>query len=236
MKEKVLIIEDDEDIRELTALYLKKHSYEVFTAKDGYEGINIVQNNNPHLVLLDILLPGMKGYEICQKIRMLSEAPIIFLSCKRDIRDKVKGLDAGADDYLTKPFDFTELEARIKANLRRSKMNANRNEPKRVFSCGNLEIDLDSYDVFNKGNKVSLYTKELQLLMLLVENKNHVFSAEKIYDQIWGIDHCGDLKTVMVHISNLRRKIEENPSKPKLIKTVRGFGYKFSTADEDIKG
>ncbi|MDG5786030.1 response regulator transcription factor [Evansella sp. AB-P1] len=227
-KEKILIVEDDGDIRELTSLYLNNKGYEVLTSGDGYDALNKLNNENPQLVILDILLPGMQGYEICEKIRLNSDVPILFLSCKRDSADKVKGLEVGADDYITKPFDLAELEARVKANLRRNKLQSFSSNNNRIAVFGHLEIDFNSYDVYVEGKKIALFKKELKLLLLLVENPNQVFSAEQLYDQIWGIDSLGDLKTVMVHVSNLRRKIEKDPTKPKLIQTVRGFGYKFS--------
>ncbi|MFA9558547.1 response regulator transcription factor [Evansella sp. AB-rgal1] len=224
---KVLIVEDDPDIRELTSLYLRKKGFDVFTAANGYSALTIVNDNLPEIILLDILLPGMEGYELCKKIRNITNVPILFLSCKREACDKIKGFEVGADDYITKPFDLAELEARIKVHLRRS---PNVSNPKgKIFTCEHLEINLDSCDVIVDGKVISLYKKELQLLILLVENPNQVFSAEQLYNQIWGIDSLGDLKTVMVHISNLRRKIEKDPTKPKFIRTVRGFGYKFTT-------
>lgn len=227
--EKLLIVEDDMDIRELTALYFKKKGYDVWTAAEGYEALKLVKKEKPQLILLDVMLPGIEGFELCKKIRLYTDVPVLFLSSKRDPVDKVLGLEVGADDFITKPFDLMELEARVRANLRRNSMVLSEpNRKKRVFTYNHLVIDLDSYDVFVRGEKVSLYTKELQLLILLVENQNQVFSAEQLYDLIWGVDSFGDLKTVQVHVSNLRRKIEEDPSKPALIQTVRGFGYKFN--------
>ncbi|MBU9720101.1 MULTISPECIES: response regulator transcription factor [Bacillaceae] len=225
--ERILIVEDDQDIRELTTLYLGKKGYEVFPADNGFDAINIVKRESPHLILLDIVLPGMKGFEICEKVRELTQAPILFISSKRDSVDKIKGLEVGGDDYITKPFDFAELEARVRANLRRSLISSDQKEKKKL-SYGHLTIDLESYEIKVNDQPIRLYAKELQLLLLLVNNPNQVFSAEQLYDQIWGIDSYGELKTVLVHISKLRRKIEVNPSRPKLIKTVRGFGYKFS--------
>ncbi|MCD8508448.1 MAG: response regulator transcription factor [Bacillus sp. (in: Bacteria)] len=227
-REKILIVEDDEDIRELTALYFRKE-YQVFTASNGHEALDIVDSKKPNLILLDVVLPGLEGYEICEKIRLVSNAPVLFLSSKRAPADKVRGLEVGGDDFITKPFDLKELDARVKANLRRWSIEETEAQTKRIFTHEHLSIDLESYDVFVDGKAVSLYTKELQLLLMLAENPNHVFSAEQLYDSIWGIDSIGDLKTVLVHISNLRRKIEKDPAKPRIIKTVRGFGYKLNT-------
>ncbi|PYZ92199.1 DNA-binding response regulator [Salipaludibacillus keqinensis] len=225
--EKILIVEDDDDIRELTSLYLKKKGYDVLSADDGLSALNLVQEQDPQLILLDILLPGMGGFEICEKIRVETDTPIIFMSCKRSSSDKVKGLNAGGDDYITKPFDLAELEARIKANLRRNGLSS-KNKKSRLLRSGRLSIDLNSFEVYVNNEKISLYAKELQLLMLFMKHPNQVFNSEQIYNQIWGLDHFGDLKTVSVHIRNLRKKIEEDPARPSYIQTVRGFGYKFN--------
>ncbi|WP_416148680.1 response regulator transcription factor [Salipaludibacillus sp. HK11] len=226
--EKILIVEDDDDIRELTSLYLQKKGYLVFTAENGINALNIIPEQQPELVLLDILLPGMEGFEVCEKIRLITNVPIIFMSCKRSSTDKVKGLNAGGDDYITKPFDLAELEARIKANLRRNGLQSfGEVKSTRVLQSGEISVNLNSFEVFVNNKLVSLYAKELQLLLLFLKNPNQVFSSEQIYNQIWGIDQFGDLKTVSVHIRNLRKKIEKDPAHPSHIKTVRGFGYKF---------
>nr|WP_090885898.1 response regulator transcription factor [Evansella caseinilytica] len=227
--DKILIVEDDTDIRELTTLYLEKKGFQVLSAGNGNDALRIVKNDSPQLILLDVLLPGMNGYDICRKIREITESPVLFISCKREAVDKVRGLNAGADDYITKPFDLLELEARVKANLRRNRIQSSQLDTNRkIFRHEHFMIDLNSYEVYVNGKIVPLYKKELQLLVLLVENQNQVFSVEQLYDHIWGVDSFGDMKTVMVHISNLRRKIEKDPAKPVLIHTVRGFGYKFS--------
>ncbi|WP_280770425.1 response regulator transcription factor [Salipaludibacillus daqingensis] len=223
---KILIVEDDQDIRELTSLYLQKKGFDVFTAENGVVALEMAKEESPELILLDVLLPGMEGFDVCKKLREHTEVPIIFMSCKRSSNDKVRGLNAGGDDYITKPFDLAELEARIKANLRRN-VSLSRPKKNRILSSGGVSIDLNSFDVYVKGNQVSLYAKELQLLLLFLKNPNQVFSSEQLYNQIWGVDQYGDLKTVSVHIRNLRKKIEENPANPAYIQTVRGFGYKF---------
>lgn len=225
-----MIVEDDQGIRELTSLYLQKKGYTVITADTGIKALDLVHSDEPNLVLLDILLPGMSGFDVCVKIRKTSIVPVLFMSCKRDSEDKVQGFNAGADDYITKPFDLVELEARIQAILRRSGQQLETQQSThRFLSVDQLSIDLKNFDVYIRQELVNLYAKEKQLLLILVKNPNQVFSAEQLYNQIWGVESYGDLKTVMVHISNLRRKIEVDPGKPKYIQTVRGFGYKFAT-------
>lgn len=228
MRKKVLIVEDDKDIRELTSLYLQKKGYEVVTADTGNLALTLVQTEKPNLVLLDILLPGINGLDVCKHMREMTTVPILFMSCKRDSVDKVQGFDAGADDYITKPFDMAELEARMKAILRRSSQTAQHEKGHRL-SFGDLSVDLRTLNVYVGEELVSLYAKEKQLLITLLKHPNQVFSAEQLYQQIWGVYCSGDLKTVMVHISNLRKKVEQDPTKPKYIQTVRGFGYKFTT-------
>ena len=227
-KYKILIVEDDLDIRELTSLYLQKKGFDVFTAENGIEAVDMEKEESPDLFLLDVLLPGMEGFDVCKKLRKNTDAPIIFMSCKRSSSDKVRGLNAGGDDYITKPFDLAELEARINANLRRNGLPLH-SEPKkrRLLTSGGVTVDLNSFDVYVNETQVSLYAKELQLLLLFLKNPNQVFSSEQLYNQIWGVDQFGDLKTVSVHIRNLRKKIEKEPANPVYIKTVRGFGYKF---------
>lgn len=227
-KNKILIVEDDQDIRELTSLYLQKKGFDVRTAENGIIALEIEQEESPELILLDVVLPGMEGFNVCEKLRENTEAPIIFMSCKRSSNDKVRGLNAGGDDYITKPFDLKELEARINANLRRNRFSLQSEQKKsRLLTSGSVSVDLNSFEVYVNEKQVSLYAKELQLLLFFLKNPNQVFSSEQLYNQIWGLDHFGDLKTVSVHIRNLRKKIETDPAKPVYIKTVRGFGYKF---------
>lgn len=224
VKRKILLVEDDADIRFITSLYLEKKGFEIISVENGLEAVTRVKEENPELILLDVLLPGMEGFEVCRKIREISQEPIIFTSCKRTSEDKIEGLNAGGDDYLTKPYDLAELEARINANLRRGN-NASREN---TLQEGDLIIDQEAYQVYLKEKEVKLFAKEYQLLLFLMKHRGQVFSAEQIYNQIWGMDMFGDLKTVSVHIRNLRKKIERNPKNPEYILTVRGFGYKFS--------
>ena len=222
---RILIVEDELDLANLIKDYLEKELYEVEICSQGDEAIEIFDKFKPSLVILDLMLPGMNGYEICQNIRIKSTIPILILSAKIDEFDKVKGLDLGADDYITKPFRPRELLARVNAQLRRSQ----------VFNKENLEIiDLENIRIYTKeykvekdGRDLDLSRNEFELLMFLSKNPRQVFSREQLYDRIWGFDSYGDLNTVTVTINRLRQKIEDNPKNPKYILTVWGVGYKF---------
>ena len=199
------------------------------------EALAGIIENKPDIVLLDILLPGINGFTICQQLREKKVmTPVIFVSAKREQRDKIRGLEIGADDYMTKPFDPAELMARVKANLRRSNQSNQEAEmedtSKQMIMIGDLHIDTELYHVTVGGKPIHLSTKEMQLLILLASNPNRVYSTEQLYDLIWGEGHYGDLKTVSVHISTLRKKIEKYPAKPEYIITIRGFGYKFQSS------
>lgn len=222
--EKILVIEDDREIRELIELYLKSNHYQVLLASDGQEGLELAENANPDLVILDILLPPKNGFEVCHQIRKKSNVPIIFLTCKQDSEDIIKGLNLGGDDYLTKPFDPGILIARVKALLRRSGT-----EEKRNLIFDDLEIDLLGYTIRLKGYELPLSAKERKLLLFFAQHPNQVFSLEQIYQKIWGKDSYGDTRTVMVHLSNIRKKMEVDPTKPKYIQNIRGLGYMFQS-------
>ena len=229
----VLIAEDEEDIRNIMTLYLQQE-YHVIAYGNGEEALAGIIENKPDIVLLDILLPGINGFTICQHLREKKVmTPVIFVSAKREQRDKIRGLEIGADDYMTKPFDPAELMARVKANLRRSNQSNQEAEmedkSKKIMMIGDLHIDTELYRVTVGGKPIHLSTKEMQLLILLASNPNRVYSTEQLYDLIWGEGHYGDLKTVSVHISTLRKKIEKYPAKPEYIITIRGFGYKFQS-------
>ena len=229
----VLIAEDEEDIRNIMTLYLQQE-YHVIAYGNGEEALAGIIENKPDIVLLDILLPGINGFTICQHLREKKVmTPVIFVSAKREQRDKIRGLEIGADDYMTKPFDPAELMARVRANLRRSNQSNQEAEmedtSKQIIMIGDLHIDTELYHVTVGGKPIHLSTKEMQLLILLASNPNRVYSTEQLYDLIWGEGHYGDLKTVSVHISTLRKKIEKYPAKPEYIITIRGFGYKFQS-------
>ncbi|MBW7791394.1 response regulator transcription factor [Enterococcus faecalis] len=222
---RILIVEDELDLANIIKDYLVKELYEVEICTEGDKAIEIFDKFKPSLVILDLMLPGMNGYEICQNIRIKSTIPILILSAKIDEFDKVKGLDLGADDYITKPFRPRELLARVNAQLRRSQ----------VFNKENLEIiDLENIRIYTKeykveksGRDLDLSRNEFELLIFLSKNPRQVFSREQLYDRIWGFDSYGDLNTVTVTINRLRQKIEDNPKNPKYILTVWGVGYKF---------
>ena len=222
---RILIVEDELDLANIIKDYLEKELYEVEICTEGDKAIEIFDKFKPSLVILDLMLPGMNGYEICQNIRIKSTIPILILSAKIDEFDKVKGLNLGADDYITKPFRPRELLARVNAQLRRSQ----------VFNKENLEIiDLENIRIFTKeykveknGRDLDLSRNEFELLVFLSKNPRQVFSREQLYERIWGFDSYGDLNTVTVTINRLRQKIEDNPKNPKYILTVWGVGYKF---------
>lgn len=225
---RILIVDDEIGIRELIQLYLEKKMYHVQSVGSGLASIDFVRNENPNLILLDIEMPGMNGFEVCRKIREFSNVPILFVSCKKDLTDRIEGIQIGADDYITKPFDFHELEARIEAIFRREEWVNLDKQHSTILRFDEIHIDLDKFELFVRGEKVSLSNKEFQLLALMAKEPNRIWPAEQLYDQIWGYYSEGNPQTVKVHISNLRRKVELNPSKPKYIQTARGFGYRFA--------
>jgi two-component system, OmpR family, alkaline phosphatase synthesis response regulator PhoP len=224
----IIIAEDEVDIRKLMMLYLERE-YRVIAYDNGEKALSGIIEVMPDLVILDILLPGLNGFQICEKVRERNILiPVLFLSAKREQSEKIRGLEIGADDYMTKPFDPGELMARVKAHLRRSnQLVESDSRSKQTIHWGDLLIDTEQYVVTVSGKPIHLSTKEIQLLILLASNPRRVFSTEQLYDLIWGEAQYGDLKTVSVHISTLRKKIEKNPSKPEYIITLRGFGYKF---------
>lgn len=227
--EKILVVDDEAEITELISLYLTKNGFHVVTAETGEQAIELTRTIKPDLIILDILLPGLDGIEVCQELRKDNNVPILFLSCKSEDTDKVLGLTVGGDDYITKPFSPSELLARIKAHLRRNRLlNTAHKQEKSLLTFPGLVIDLDSHVVLVNGAPVILSAKEFQLLALLAQNPNKIFSIEQLFKALWSYQSFGDTRTVMVHISNLRKKIEKDPSNPDYIHTVRGVGYKFS--------
>ncbi|MTD30534.1 response regulator transcription factor [Planomicrobium sp. YIM 101495] len=223
----VMIVEDESGIREMTRLFLQKKGYEVMEATNGMDALSKLNHHNPDLILLDVEMPEMDGFELCKQIRLHKKVPILFVSGKKEPRFKVRGLEVGGDDYITKPFDFSELEARIRSALRRVGWVSGEEKPLEVLRFDNLTIHVDACELYVGDKEVRLFHKEFQLLLLLAENPNRVWTSEQLYDRIWGYYAEGDIQTVKVHVSNLRRKIEKDPATPKYIQTVRGFGYKF---------
>lgn len=229
--ERVLIVDDEPEISELLSLYLTKEGYEVATAIDGRQAMESVNNQKADLIILDVLLPGLDGIEVCTDLRKITDVPIIFLSCRGDDIDKVMGLVAGGDDYITKPFSPREIVARVKAHLRRYRMTAaaKRDGVPDILGYSGLEINLKARVVRVHGQEVYLSHKEFEVLALLAQNPDRVFSADELFEKLWQMQSLGDIRTVMVHISNIRKKIEKNPAAPEFIVTVRGAGYKFNS-------
>ncbi|OXZ36996.1 DNA-binding response regulator [Finegoldia magna] len=222
---RILIVEDEFDLVNIIKDYLVKELYEVEICTEGDKAIEIFDKFKPSLVILDLMLPGMNGYEICKNIRIKSTIPILILSAKIDEFDKVKGLNLGADDYITKPFRPRELLARVNAQLRRSQVF--NKEILEIIDIENIRIYTKEYKVEKNGRDLDLSRNEFELLVFLSKNPRQVFSRELLYERIWGFDSYGDLNTVTVTINRLRQKIEDNPKNPKYILTVWGVGYKF---------
>lgn len=224
MGPKILVVDDDKNIVELISLYLQKEGYETKKVYRGREAIKAFNSYNPDLILLDIMLPEMDGYDVCKEIRKTSNVPIIMLTARGETFDKVLGLELGADDYIVKPFDPKELTARVKAVLRRSTLKEEETNNNKL-EYTNLTIDMGNYSVIYKGKVVELPPKEIEVLYFLASNPNQVFTREQLLDRIWGYDFIGDTRTVDVHIKRLRDKFGGN--NPWSIKTVWGVGYKF---------
>ncbi|MBQ0083752.1 MAG: response regulator transcription factor [Clostridiales bacterium] len=221
---KILIVDDDINICELLRLYLEKDGFMTIVANDGAEALYSFREKSPDLILLDIMLPKLDGWQVCREIRKTSDVPIIMLTAKGEVFDKVLGLELGADDYISKPFDTKEVIARIKAVLRRTK-SANENDVKEV-SFENLKINLTNYEMTVKGKSVDTPPKELELIYHLASNPNRVYTRDQLLDEVWGFDYYGDSRTVDVHVKRLREKLEDVSDKWAL-KTVWGVGYKF---------
>ena len=226
-KTKILIVDDEKHIAELISLYLTKEGFETREVYDGRKAMDEFYSFKPELVLLDLMLPGVDGYQICTTIRKNSDVPIIMLTARSDTFDKVRGLEMGADDYIVKPFEPKEMVARVKAVLRRYEKSETKEDDKTV-SFDNLKISLNDYTVIYHGESLSFPPKELELLYFLAENKNQVFTREQLLDKIWGYEYVGDSRTVDVHIKRIREKLNKGDESWS-IKTVHGVGYKFET-------
>ena len=226
-KQKILIVDDDNNIAELIALYLTKECFETKIVNDGEEALKEFVRFHPDLIILDLMLPGIDGYQVCREIRHTSDVPIIMLSAKGEVFDKVLGLELGADDYMIKPFDSKELVARAKAVLRRYKPSntPTENPNDKCVEYADLTINLTNYSVIYMGHTVEMPPKELELLYFLASSPNHVFTREQLLDQIWGYEYIGDTRTVDVHIKRLREKIKDHANWK--ISTIWGIGYKF---------
>lgn len=231
-KQRILIVDDDNNIAELISLYLTKECYDTMIVNDGEEAVAAVESYNPNLILLDLMLPGMDGYQVCREVRTKNNTPIIMLSAKGEIFDKVLGLELGADDYMMKPFDSKELVARVKAVLRRYqpvKVETPTVVELKCVEYPDLVVNLSNYSVLYQGKPVDMPPKELELLYFLASSPNQVFTREQLLDHIWGYEYIGDTRTVDVHVKRLREKIKDHSSWQ--ISTVWGIGYKFEVND-----
>lgn len=225
---KILIVEDEEAIADLEKDYLEMSGYEVVIENDGTKGLETAMNNDVDLIILDLMLPGVDGYDICKQVREKKNIPIIMVSAKKDDIDKIRGLGLGADDYMTKPFSPSELVARVKAHLSRYERLISSNQKSNdIVEIRGIKIDKTARRVYVNGEEKIFTTKEFDLLTFLAENPNHVFTKEELFREIWDMDSIGDIATVTVHIKKIREKIEYDTSKPQYIETIWGVGYRF---------
>lgn len=223
---KILVVEDEANLREPLVYLLQKEGYDVVEAEDGNTALTVLEEHGADLILLDLMLPGLSGNEVCREIRNTSNVPIIMLTAKDSEIDKVVGLEIGADDYVTKPYSTRELLARMKAVLRR-KLEPQDQAGEGILKAGSVEMDIEKHLVSVHGEKIQMPLKEFELLELLMENVNRVLTRGQIIDRVWGSNYYGDTKTLDVHVKRIRSKIEDDPSRPRHLLTVRGLGYKF---------
>ena len=227
-KQRVLIVDDDANIAELISLYLTKECYETLIVYDGEEALRVFREFNPNIILLDLMLPGVDGFEICRKVREVKNTPIIMVSAKKDDIDKIRGLGLGADDYMTKPFSPSELVARVKAHMARYDRLVGSNQKNNdIIEIRGIRIDKTARRVIVDGVEKAFTGKEFDLLTFLAEHPNHVYTKEELFREIWDMDSIGDIATVTVHIKKIREKIEYDSAKPQYIETIWGVGYRF---------
>ena len=225
---KILIVEDEKAISDIIKFNLAKEGFEADTAYDGQDGLEKALAGNPDLILLDVMLPLMDGFEVCKRVRESSMVPILMLTAKEEEVDKVLGLELGADDYITKPFGMRELIARIRANIRRTDAQINDGDNgENLEKIGNLTVDMNRYEVRKEGKTLDLTLREFELLKYLAEREDRVFSREQLLEEVWGYEYYGDIRTVDVTVRRLREKLEDDSSEPKYIMTKRGVGYYF---------
>ncbi|MDY3972781.1 MAG: winged helix-turn-helix domain-containing protein [Clostridia bacterium] len=232
MDRTILVIEDEQNINDILTFSLGKEGYKTLSALDGITGLEMALTENPDLILLDVMLPGLDGWEVCKKVREHSQVPIIMLTAREDEVDKVLGLELGADDYITKPYSMRELAARVKANLRRSAavpvVKESEPENQDTIISGDLAINVERYEVSKNGQTIDITLREFELLKFLAMQPDKIFSREKLLENVWGYEYYGDVRTVDVTVRRLREKIEDDPSMPKYIITKRGVGYYFN--------
>ena len=227
MSKKILVVDDEKLIVKGIRFSLEQEGMEVDCAYDGEEALELAKNCEYDLVLLDVMLPKLDGFQVCQQIREFSDMPIVMLTAKSEDMDKILGLEYGADDYITKPFNILEVKARIKAIMRRTSARGQIAKPESILESGDMRVDCESRRVSISGREVNLTAKEFDLMELLIRNPNKVYSREKLLNLVWGADYPGDVRTVDVHIRRLREKIETNPSEPRYVHTKWGVGYFF---------
>ena len=227
MAKRVLVVDDEKLIVKGIRFSLEQDGMEVECAYDGEEALKFATENTYDMILLDLMLPKMDGFEVCQRIREFSDVPIVMLTAKGDDMDKILGLEYGADDYITKPFNILEVKARIKAIMRRTGTKEEKTTKKSVIENGDIKLDLESRRLYICGQEINLTGREFELLERLVVNQNKVFSREKLLELVWGVDYPGDVRTVDVHVRRLREKIEPNPSEPRYVHTKWGVGYYY---------
>ena len=235
MPKKVLVVDDEKAIVDILKFNLKREGYETIEAYDGEDGLNLAMAEKPDLILLDVMLPSMPGFDVCKKIREKSNVPIIMLTARTDEIDKVLGLELGADDYITKPFGIREVMARVKANLRRNTMEASENAENKdssVLDFGSLKIDVEKFEASKDGKVLELTLREFELLKFLAQQPEKIFSRETLLEKVWGYEYFGDFRTVDVTVRRLREKIEDDASEPKYVMTKRGRGYYFNGKKE----
>ncbi len=223
----ILVVDDEPVFRDTLAFNLRRDGFDVTTAADGLSAVEAFQKTEPDLILLDLMLPGISGIEVCKRVREVSSVPIIMVTAKDDEIDKVVGLEVGADDYLTKPYSYRELLARIRAVLRRSQADLAPAAASEILRAGRIEMDTEAHEVSVAGKKIQMPLREFELLELLLQNADRVLTRNQILDRIWGLNYIGDTKTLDVHVKRIRSKIEEDPSRPAALVTVRGLGYKL---------
>ena len=229
MAKNILIVEDEKPISDIVRFNLEKEGYKVLVAYDGEDGVNKALTLNPDLVLLDVMLPKLDGFQVCRKIRASSSVPILMLTAKEEEVDKVLGLEMGADDYITKPFGMRELLARVKANLRRTESGSG-STLEGIFTTGRIVIDFSKYEVRKNDTVIELTSREFELLKFLALQAEQVFTREQLLKQVWGYEYYGDIRTVDVTVRRLREKVEDNSAEPEYIMTKRGVGYYFRRA------
>jgi DNA-binding response OmpR family regulator len=227
----ILLIDDEKKITDPLSSSFKRAGYEVSVANDGHTGLSMSLVDKPDVIVLDVMMPDLDGWQVCQTIRQYSTAPIIMLTALDDTLDRIKGLEIGADDYLVKPFGFKELEAHTRAMLRRVQFDRGSYTPRQI-SAGNIILDIEAHRVIKDDTEIVMRHKEFEILTLLMTNIGKVITRERLFDEVWGTDWLGDTRTLDVHMSWLRAKLEDDPANPVYLQTVRGVGYRFHNPEE----